>query len=97
MRTRIAKRDCWIHVFEKSTFGGKAKLLGSGERESVEKIGSVIVGPKAVAEILDANGQQIMGLPQRKLVEDFAKYVSNRQVSCIRVAKAPSHRPIKSN
>lgn len=96
MAQHLVRGGRWIHVFEEACFGGRGRLLALGEREAAGRIGSIIVGPAAVAEVLDGDDQEVMKLPQLKLIEDFSKYILKKQVSSIRVAKARAQRPIKN-
>src|SRR5580658_2461548 len=93
----MALRDGrWVHVFDKAFFGGRGRLLAPGQREQAGKIGSIIVGPATVAEVLDIDDLKIMKLTQWKIIADFSKLVANKQVSCIRVAKARVRRSLRT-
>jgi len=91
----VGRDGCWIHIFNKTFFGGRGRLLAPGQREQARKIGSVIVGPAAIAEVLNFGDRQVMKLPQRKVIADFSKFIANKQASQIRVAKAPVLTPAK--
>jgi hypothetical protein len=87
MRVRLLSNECWVHVFEEITFSGSVRRLVPGETEVATRVGSVIVGPAAIVNVLNRHGRQIMILRPRKIVEDFAMLASKKDVSSIRVAK----------
>jgi hypothetical protein len=97
MRRRLIKGGHWVHVFEDGFFGGRLRVLVQGDREDIGKIGSIIVGPAAIVQVFDGNGREIMKLRQSRYIEDFTEFVLEKQVSQIRVAKAPFLRSSKSS
>jgi len=92
MPKRVIERGSWVHIFDKGTFGGRGRLLAPGQREKVARIGSIIVGPRAIVEIFDSSGLEITRLSPRQLVGDFSKFILKKPASHIRVAKAESPR-----
>ena len=88
MGRRLKSEDCWIHVFENDHFGGRIRQLELGECELIRKIGSIIVGPKAQAEVVDRNNRTMLHLNSRKLIKDAAKLVWRDRATSVRVAKA---------
>jgi len=88
MRLNSIRDDCWIHVFEKSTFGGRGRLLGLGDCVTSRQVGSLIVGPGAIAKVVIRSGREIATLPPRKLVADFSKLGTQKHIARICVAKA---------
>lgn len=88
MRHHVIKGDCWVHVFPKDTFAGRSRRLSQGQRAVTRKVGSMVVGPCAIAKVIDGDGQQVLTLPPRMVISDFSKLVSKRNASHIRVTKA---------
>jgi hypothetical protein len=88
VRHQLIKGDSWVHVFPEGTFAGRGRRLGPGQREAIRKIGSIIVGPGAIAKVVKDDGREIMFLPSRQIVSDFPKLVLAKKVSHIRVMKA---------
>jgi len=88
MRRRIALDDCWIHVFEETIFGGRGRLLGVGDRAAINKVRSLIVGPGAIAKVVIRDGREVISLPPRKLVTDFSKVSTRKDVAHVRVVRA---------
>jgi hypothetical protein len=96
MAQRVGRAGCWIHVFDEAFFGGRGRFLAPGERMQAERIGSIIVGPATVAEVLDIDDLKITKLTQWKIIADFSKFVAKKEVSCIRVAKARVRRSLRT-
>jgi|HubBroStandDraft_6_1064221.scaffolds.fasta_scaffold756089_1 hypothetical protein len=88
MQKRLIEGDLWVHVFEEATFGGRLRILVADESAVVGKIGSLVVGPAAMLQILDSNDREIMSLPSKTLIDDFSKLLARRRVSRIRVTRA---------
>jgi hypothetical protein len=88
MRHQLIKGDSWVHVFPKGTFAGRSKRLGPGQREVIRKIGSIIVGPGAMAKVVNHDGREIMALPPQKVVPDFSKLLLEKNGSHICVMEA---------
>jgi len=87
MRQSLVRDDCWIHVFDEITFGGRGRLLGLGESTTIRKVRSIIVGPGAIARVTSRGGREIMSLPPRKLVVDFSKLSKRKPIGRVCVAK----------
>jgi hypothetical protein len=81
------KKDgyAWVHVFEEGTFGGRVRILSLGQRVATRKVGSLIVGLKVSAVIVDARGREIVTLPQRKVVPDFRNFRSRKNAAFLQV------------
>jgi hypothetical protein len=88
VRHQLIKGDSWVHVFSKDTFAGPGRLLAPGQREVLRRIGSIIVGPGAIAKVVNDDGREIMVLSPRQIVPDFLKLVLAKRVSHIRVMEA---------
>jgi len=88
MRERIIKGDCWVHVFNGSTFSGKGRRLGCGEKERVCAVQSMIVGPGATAEIVDQKGLEVVKLQPCQLVTNLSKLVANTPAFRVEVKEA---------
>ena len=88
VRHQLIEGDSWVHVFTEGTFAGRGRRLRPGQREVIRKIGSIIVGPGAIAKVVNDDGREIMVLPPRQIVPDFLKLALKKNVSHIRVMEA---------
>jgi len=88
MQHRLIKGDSWVHIFPNCTFAGRSRRLAPGQREAIRKIGSIIVGPGAMARVVNHDGREIMALPPRRIVPDFLRLQLARRASHIRVMEA---------
>ena len=88
MRCQLIKGDSWVQVFPEDTFSGRSRRLAPGQREAIRKIGSIIVGPGAIAKVVSQDGREIMVLRPRQIVPDFLRLLWARPASHIRVMEA---------
>lgn len=88
MRSLSVKDDSWVHIFEKRTFSGRIRRLRPGQGETARQIGSIIVGPKAIAKIVTKDGQEFMTLPSRKVIADLSQLIPKRRAFHVRVCEA---------
>jgi ABC-type proline/glycine betaine transport system ATPase subunit len=54
----------------------------------IHKIGSIIVGPGAIAKVVRGNGQEVLTLPPNKVVANFLKLVPKEKVIYVHVVEA---------
>ena len=85
MRSRLIKGDTWVDVYREGTFGGRVKRFGPGERTSIGKIGSMIVGPSATVIFASRSGREILKLPPCKLVPNLSELDLSNSASHMRV------------
>jgi len=88
MRNRLINSDSWVHVFTEGTFGGRVRRLGPGQQEEIRKIGSIIVGPRAIAKVVNEDGREVLSLPPRKIIPYLPKLLPKTNASHIRVVEA---------
>ena len=88
MRNRLVNKGSWVHVFAEGTFAGRVRRLIPGQQEVIRKIGSIIVGPSATAKVVNIHGRDVLSLPPRKIISDFAKFLPKLNASHIRVMEA---------
>jgi hypothetical protein len=88
MRRRWLKSEFWADVYREGTFAGRLYRLGPGEATRIDRVGSIIVGPKAVARIVTAGGREILNLPPGKLVKDISDLALPQVNTYLRVSKA---------
>ena len=88
MQHQLIKGDSWVHIFPEGAFAGRSRRLGPGQREVIRKIGSIIVGPGAIAKVVSRDGREIMVLRPRQIVADFLRLLWARRASHVRVMKA---------
>ena len=88
MRRRWTKIVSWTDVYRKGTFSGRLHRLGPGDVARTDRVGSIIVGPHSVAQIVTAAGRELLNLPPGKLVENISELRLPKQRSYIRVSKA---------
>jgi hypothetical protein len=90
LANRPVQVESWVHVFSEDTFGGRGTRLGPGQRQVAHKIGSIIVGPGAVAKVVSVDGQELLNLRPCRVISNFPKLVPKAKVSHIRVFEAES-------
>jgi hypothetical protein len=54
----------------------------------IRKIGSIIVGPGAIAKVVDGKGRELLTLPPKKIISNFPKVVPQENASRIHVVQA---------
>ena len=85
MRRRRINGDTWVDVYREGTFSGRIYRLGPGEKTRMDKVGSMIVGPRAMVRIVSRSGREILQLPPRKVVTDVSKLPEVKPHSYLRV------------
>jgi hypothetical protein len=83
----------WVDIFSEQGFGGRLVRLRvrSGgkttifDRSKLPRIGSVIVGPGAIAEFTQRGGSTSFRLSQRTLLSDASRVAKDKSFQAIRV------------
>jgi hypothetical protein len=92
MPQRKTDDGSWTHVYREGIFGGSLNRLVPGDETKIDAVGSIIVGPRAVAHIVTAGGQEIASLEPRMFVKDISDLGLPHSPSYLRVSASPEKR-----
>jgi hypothetical protein len=88
MPRRLIRGNTWVDTFVEGTFGGRIYRLKRGERTPLNKVGSLIIGPRAVGQVVSRTGQELLKLPPGKIVKDTSELPFMKSNAYLRVAAA---------
>ena len=77
-----------MDVYPDRCFGGQFQRLTGGQFTTIDKVGSIIVGPGAVACVVTDDHREVVKLPPRRILNDLSDLALGESVSFLRVEKA---------
>jgi hypothetical protein len=86
MRRRRITGERWVDVYDGATFGGKVWRLGRGQRTTIDKVGSMIIGPKARVTLLTKGGRELCTLASGAIVQSTSELAAAYADSYLRVS-----------
>jgi hypothetical protein len=87
MRRRSTRGESWTDVYGEGTFSGRLHRLGPGEATRIDRVGSIVVGPKAIASIVTARRREVLKLKPRTVVANTSDLALSGDHFYLRVSK----------
>jgi hypothetical protein len=93
MRRRRINGDIWADVFSKGMFSGRTYRLGPGQRMRITKVGSILVGPKAMVEVTTPYGTELLTFRSGIYVKNMSMLATSGTPTYVWVSGSKRSRP----